>query len=142
MNFLQEVRLDGFEVVQGQLFTRQTGPAMTIRRNNISFNISAYDTLNRCESVQILVNLQRKCIVIKPSNSSDPNSIKWIKPGKTPSGTWIECTPFCKHLIQAWGWDPEKRYRTIGHPVASDNKLMLFFDWSKPEIYEKAKKNA
>lgn len=38
------------------------------------------------------------------------------------------------HLLNLWEWDKELHYRTDGRPVTADKKLMLLFDFSKPEL--------
>ena len=73
-----DISMDGFQVVRGQYFSRQLEPALTLWRRSISFNIPAYNALNNCESVQLLVNPDAKRILVKPAPSKDSDAINWI----------------------------------------------------------------
>lgn len=145
MDFLTNISLDGFKVVQGQCFERQAEIAMTIRKTNISFSIPAHKALNDCEMIQILVNAPKRNIVVMPTNSNDPNAIRWRKHEKNKSVSWIFCSMFCNQIFRDWGWNEDLRYKAKGRIVTSDSKVMLLFDFNNAESYrkqEREKKNA
>ena len=51
----------------------------------------------------------------------------------------MESRTFGEQLYQSWGLDPEYNYRAIGRLVSVNQKVMLLFDFSQPEMW-KAKK--
>ena len=129
-----EISLDGFQVVRGQYFSRQLEPLFTIWYSNISFNTAAFTALNNCESVSIMVNNKTRCVIIKPVPSKDKDAISWLKPPENQKYRKLECSRFTQQLFQLWEWDKELHYRTNGRLVSADKKLMLLFDFTKPEI--------
>lgn len=133
---IQDISMDGFQVIRGRYFSRQLEPALTLWNTSISFNIPAYTALNNCESIQLLVNPDTKRILIKPSLSKDQDAINWIKDLSSPKSTKLECSMFTKQLFEIWGLDKTMRYRTNGKLVQFDRKLMLLFDFSNPEIWK------
>lgn len=61
-----DISMDGFQVIRGLYFSRMMEPALTLWRTSLSFNVPAYNALNNCESVQLLVNLEKRTILVKP----------------------------------------------------------------------------
>lgn len=132
---LNEISLDGFQVVRSQYFCRQIAPCMTIWENCIAFSSSAYTALNKCEYINILVNNRDKKILIKPTLSKNPEAVKWIKNIEKPGSAHLECSGFTKGLFEDWKYNPTYHYRTYGKPVQCDKKLMLLFDFNCAEAW-------
>ena len=65
-------------------------------------------------------------------------TIKCILTAK-PKTTKMECSLFARHLFTKWGWDDTYQYRTNGKLVKFDKKLMLLFDFNRPEIWQGTK---
>ena len=136
---IENISLDGFQVVKSTYFGRQTDPAMTIWRSAIAFNTASHEALNNCETIELRVNEKAKSILIKPISSKDSEPIPWKK-GKEKSKTnRLECSKFAKHLFDTWNLAPEFHYRTTGKLVQCDRKIMLLFDFSKHEVWSGSK---
>ena len=133
---IDDVNLDGFQVVRGHYFSRASEPSVTIRPTSLTFNIAAYGALHNCEAVQILVNQNAQRILVRPINSSEPDAVNWIKDLDAPKAKAIECSAFTRQLYEKWDWSPKRRYRANGKLVKYDKKLMLLFDFTEPEIHE------
>ena len=133
---IEDISMDGFQVVRGHYFCRQADPFMTIWERAIAFNIPAYSALNNCESVQFLVNMNDKRILVKPAPTKEGESVNWIRNPMEPKQTKLECSLFTRQLFEKWGWDSRSRYRTNGKLVKFDKKLMLLFDFSSPEVWK------
>lgn len=131
-----DISLEGYQVVRGQYFSRLIEPNMTIWNRSIQFNVPAYTALTNCESIQLLVHPTERKIVVKPVLSKDPEAINWIKDPSKPKTTKLECSMFTKQLFDQWEWDTTCRYRTNGKLVKFDRKLMLLFDFYRPEIWK------
>lgn len=136
---INEISLDGFQVVRGYYFSRQVEPSFTIWYNNIAFNSAAFNALNGCESVEILVNSAKRSIVVKPIPSTDRDAVNWIKPADTHKYRKLECSKFAHQLFEFWNWNKELHYRTNGKLVTVDKKIMLLFDFTKPEAWHGVK---
>lgn len=60
---IEEISMDGFQVVSGDLFARRSGyysPTCTIWSGGITFNKVALTALNNCERVRIEIHPQKK----------------------------------------------------------------------------------
>ena len=110
---IQEINLEGFQVVSGDLFTnytRTSNPTVTLWHNSLSFSKASLTLLNGCERIRVEINPNSKCLLIVPVTIKD------------------------KDL------DPEFVYRTIGRVVTAKNKVMILFDFNKAESWKQSSK--
>lgn len=131
--------MDGFQVVSGELFKqyqRTNIPSCTLWFNSISFNKASLNILNGCERIRIEVNINARGILIVPVTSRDKDGIKWTKNKKDPIPRKIDCTAFTKQLFDSWDWEKTFVYKAYGRIVTNDNKVMLLYEFSKPEKWE------
>lgn len=132
---INEISLDGFQIVRGQYFSRQIEPSFTIWHNRVAFNLAALNSLNNCETISILVNNRTRCAILKPVPSKDRDAINWLRPMENEKYKKLECSRFTHQLFDIWGWDKDCHYRTNGKLVKAEKKLMLLFDFTKPEVW-------
>ena len=136
---IQEISLEGFKVVSGEYFHgsyRPNVPLLTLWHTCMSFSKAAIAALNNCERVRIEINSQSKCILVIPVTSADRDGVRWMKMGKTAESRKLDCKDLTMSLFNSWDWMPNHVYRTLGRLVTVDKKLMLLFDFSKPEEWE------
>lgn len=136
---IQEIMLEGFQVVSGELFTGSftlSDPRATLWNNSISFNKAALSALNGCERVRIEINPNTKGMLLIPVTKKDKDNVHWVKGVKTPTPRKIECKRFTSQLYKTWDFDPDYVYRTIGRIVTAESKVMLFFDFNKAESWK------
>ena len=131
---LEEILLDGFQLVRRSFFEKGTEPALSISNGTLAFNSACGKALNCCESVQVLVNNNDKKIIITPVTSNEVEAVKWKK--AKCDAYKLDCMSFIKCLFETWKYDVKLRYRGIGRIVQSNGKIMILFDFSKPEIWE------
>lgn len=143
MNFENEIKsisLEGFQVVDCRFFSRSTEPIMTLFPTAIAFNVASQDALNRCESVEILVNEKERCIIIRPAvNTKNTEAIKWRKDPENAKYSRVECTLFGRKIYSAWSLNEKYSYKTVGKLVQCDRKVMLLFDFSQKEAWQGSK---
>ena len=136
---IQEISKEGFQVVSGEAFRRvlRVGqPTATLWPNSISFSKAALQALNLCERIRVEVNLAKRCILIVPVTEKDKDNVHWIKTRKEPAARKIECAAFTSQLYDSWGWKKDLAYRVAGQIVTAEKKVMLLFDFSKPESWK------
>ena len=131
---LDEVSMDGFTIVNGEFFKKPIEPLLTIRDHSFTFNGAAYKALNLVNSIQLFVHITYRRILVTPASSDDQNSLLWLKNPDDLSSHSLECTSFARQLFQAYGWILKNAYRSTGRLVTTNNKVMLLFDFSNPEI--------
>ena len=132
---IKTVTLEGYQIVKGQLFSRQLEPYMTIWQNCVSFNLPCYTALNKCEFITVYVNKDEHRIMITPSMSKDSDSVRWVKNPEAPKSDHIECTHFARQLLEDWNLDKDCRYKAKGRLVQCEKKVMLLFDFTDSEAW-------
>lgn len=140
---IEMIKLDGFKVVSGSLFITHMNisePSMTFKPTEISFAKSAISAFNNCEKIRVEVNSDKKCVLIVPVTSNDRDGVKWIKSLNDPQPRNIACSAFTKQIYELWKWNSESRYRSYGKLVQADGKVMMLFDFNKPEVWKGKKK--
>ena len=145
---IQEISLEGFQVVKGEMFRRgifrPSKPTASIWPTSICFSKAALTALNNCERIRIEVNSVRRCILIVPVTEMDKDSVRWMKNGKDCYTRKMDCPAFTAQLYSNWGWQNNLAYKAVGNIVTSDRKVMIMFDFNDPitwEFKEKAKAN-
>lgn len=140
---LDEISLDGFQVVRGNMFQHapaKSTPTCTIYPSRINFNKMCLLALNNCEFISIRVNPKTKCLLLTPVPSSDKDSIHWIKSSKDQTTRNLESRLFGKDIYSSWGLDESLNYRARGSLVTVNNKVMILFDFNTPEIWRNTRK--
>ena len=140
---IQEINLEGFQVVSGDLFTnytRTSNPTVTLWHSSISFSKASLTLLNGCERIRVEINPNSTCLLIVPVTIKDKDNIHWVKGIKDPVPRKMECKRFTSHLYKTWSLDPEFVYRTIGRVVTAKNKVMILFDFNKAESWKQSSK--
>ena len=130
-----EINLQGFQIVRGQMFNRQSEPAMTMWYSSASFNTACYSALNDCTSIQMLVNSDEKKIIVRPCPSKDKDAVTWLTAADKVKYKKIECSRLTHQLFDLWGLKKDLRYRASGKLVVADQKVMLMFDFANCEIW-------
>lgn len=140
MQSINEIKLDGFQIVRSEMFikrmTRYIEPTCTIWPNCIYFSKPAVRALGNCENIRIHVNVESRKLLVIPVSSSDRDAIRW---SKTKNGNVesrkIECIPFSDELYRAWSLDRTNAYRSVGSLYSVDGKIVLLFDFAEPETW-------
>lgn len=128
---LENISLDGFEIVGKQYFIQDNEPLMTIWCEAIGFSASSFNALENCEAVKIMLNHRNMQVVVIPTPSSDADALKWRKSNNVAKFSRINCTPFTKEIFRLWHLDDTKKYRCYGRKAKIDNRVVLLFDFSK-----------
>lgn len=140
MEAVNEISLDGFKVVSGDYFTTQSrtnDPTLTVWDGSIGFTKQALTLLNVCENVRMQINFTDKRILVTPTTSNDKDALRWIKRVDPLEARKISCVKLTDTLYSSWGWDKNFIYRTRGKLVTAGNKVMLLFDFNKPEHWKR-----
>ncbi len=138
---LNEIDMDGYQVVRSQYFQKVVEPIATLWNNGIGFGLGAFQSLNNPETVQILLNDKTKSLLIRPVSSSQTDAVSWRRCKGEPKYSKLECPQLARKIYEQWGLNRDYHYRTFGRIVQSpDQKIMLLFNFSAPQIYEGTKR--
>lgn len=129
IDVLETVSMDGFQVVNRQLFETPCEPLITVWQEAIGFSAAAYNALENCQMVKILLNKERRAIMIVPTTSSDPEAMKWKATEKVAKFRRITCPAFSRKLMNEWGLELDAKYRCYGKVAKVAEKVVLYFDF-------------
>lgn len=131
---------EGFQIVRGEFFAHVFEPTFTFCNNKIAVNTACIKKLPDVEYIQILVNSERKILIVRPCSEEEKDSFRWCSLGKrTPKQ--ITCRIFFAKVISLMEWDSNYRYRLLGKLIRSNGELLFVFDLTTPEIYTRILKN-
>ena len=129
---------EGFQVVNGSMFSHPFEPTVTFSPRRIAFNttcVSRLDTteekdgkylITRQPCVEVLFNPVERMLAVRPCAPDYPNAIRWTdKKGK---GTSIAAKAFCTILYEILGWDTDYAFRTPAILRRKRDESILFFD--------------
>ena len=136
---IEEISLEGYQLVRGQLFANTPEPTMSIWYSSIAFNVACYSALNDSGAIQLRVHHTDRKIVIVPCPSKDRDAVNWQKAPDKQKSRKIECSKFAHQLYDLWGLNKDARYRAPGKLVTADKKVMILFDFTDPEVWEGTK---
>ncbi len=146
MELINEISMDGFQIVSGEYFcnySRVNAPTITIWDGTLGFSRQNLVLLNTCENVVLRINGEAKKILVIPAQSKDKDAIKWIKKTNPLEAKKFTCPKLTDLLYETWKWDKDMIYRAIGQLITIQNKVMLYYDFSEPESWKRPEaKNA
>ena len=124
-----EFNFEGFESVSGELFSNSVIPQVTIKHGSLVFNAHAIKMLDDCRQIQILMNYEKKSMLIRACDDNLFHSVQWSKIDKNGEviPKIIYGKPFTGKLIYEMFWEFKGTYKINGKQVKDlDEKLLEF----------------
>ena len=134
---------DGYQVVRKELFAHLRDPAVTIRRDSVTFNTACINGLEDVVYIQIEINSELKRMVIRGCGENDKDALRWCiaKPDKRKSRK-MTGREFSSSLYKTMGWDENCRYKILGYRIEFEGETLYIFDLTVPEIFHERSKKA
>ena len=134
---------DGYQVVRKELFAHLRDPAVTIRRDSVTFNTACINGLEDVVYIQIEINSELKRMVIRGCGENDKDALRWCiaKPDKRKSRK-MTGQEFSSSLYKTMGWDENCRYKILGYRIEFEGETLYIFDLTVPEIFHERSKKA
>ena len=128
---------DGYEVVRREYFSKANCPAITIQYGKIRFNFKAIEKLDCCSHILILINSEKKRIIVKPCDEDDKDSLQWsrINKDKKLVPRMITARPFCALLFKDMNWHLECTFKMLGTLLKCGQEKQFVFDLKNAERY-------
>lgn len=126
---------DDFQVVRGEFFAHVFEPSITFSDSKVYVNTACVKKLPDTDYIQILINKEKKKLVVRPCNEDERDSFRWCSATAKRSPKQVTCRPFFAMLCDEMGWDPNYRYKFLGKMIRSNGESIFLFDLSAPEIY-------
>ena len=126
---------EDFQVVRGEFFAHVFEPSITFSDSKVYVNTACVKKLPDTDYIQILINKEKKKLVVRPCNEDERDSFRWCSATSKRSPKQVTCRPFFAMLCDEMGWDPNYRYKFLGKMIRSNGESIFLFDLSAPEIY-------
>lgn len=129
---------DGFQVVRREFFAHLREPACTFNQCKFSVNKACLKKFPQTDYVQVLVNRETKVLALRPCAEGARDSYMWsgtTKGKRTPKA--ITCQIFFAKIVTMMDWNPEYRYKLLGHIVKANGEYLIAFDLTSAEVYQR-----
>ena len=136
----EEVEFDysGFQVVRREFFAHLQEPSIVFNQGKIGVNTACVRKLPETDFIQILVNREKKQLVVRPCEESDIHSFVWCtsKEGRKHPRQ-VTGKLFFMKICSLMNWNPEYRYKIMGKLVRSQGQYLFVFDLVATEMYKR-----
>ena len=136
----QSFSYDGYQIVRKELFAHLRDPAITIRKDSVTFNAACIEGLEDVVYIHMMFNRELKRIVVEGCDENDKDALRWgiAKPDKRKSRKMVG-KPFSELVYREMGWDENCRYKILGYRIQFEGKTLYVFDLMVPEIFHERK---
>jgi hypothetical protein len=126
---LEEIDLEGFEVVPKIMFSNIL-PTVTLKNGSLVFNLQAIKMLDGCSNIQILINIDKKSMIVKPCGKNLFHSVQWSKVDKNGKliPKRIYGKPFTGRLFYDMYWDFKGTVKKTGELQKDLGEKFLIFE--------------
>lgn len=131
----QDFNYDGYQVVRKELFAHQRDLAVVIRRDSITFNTACIEGLEDVVYINILVNSEKRKMVVRKCGENDKDAIRWCvaKPDKRKSRK-ISGKVFTAKMHKDMDWNADC-YKVLGYRITFEGETIYIFDLTETEIF-------
>ncbi len=136
---LPRVSLEGSEVVRRQFMSHIKEIILTVRPDGIQFNNSCVQKMEGCDYINILINRQKRWLIVRPCGQDDRDAQRWCnnKDG-VRRGRKLTGRDFCTRLYRMMGWNKGYYYKICGTPALREDdegEVLLVFELEEYERY-------
>jgi len=129
--------LDGYELLDSQLFISSNMPIVKITSEEISFNKICYEKLGSCEAIEVLYEPHENMMAIRPCQADHPNAVEWVKcNGNRTIMRKLKAYGFSSLLFETNEWKSNFKVKVIGNKNAkgSDSAIIFNIDEAEPSV--------
>jgi len=127
--------LEVCQVVRSEFMSPTFRPRLTFNFDSMSFNGGCVRLFNRVENVQLLINVDKKQLIVLPCEKTTKDSLKWCTfKGDKVVPRKNSCRIFGAKLYELMGWIPDNRYKVQAVYQKIDNVELLVFNLEECEM--------
>ena len=132
---------DGYQIVRREMFAHMREPAVTIRKDSITFNTACINGMEDAVYIQVMVNRKDHRMAIRQCAENDKDSIRWcIEKADKRKTRKITSKEFSRRIYQMMDWSDKCRYKILGHRIIHEGKVLYVFELDVQEILYERKK--
>lgn len=124
---------EGYQVVRREFFAHLSEPSITFNRYKVYVNTACLRKAPDTEFVQIMVNTEKRKMLVRPCHEDEKDSFSWCTARRKPRE--ITCRVFFAKMMDFMNWTPEYRYKLIGKKIVSSGEQLFVFDLSAVEMF-------
>lgn len=129
--------LEDAQVVQSEFLSSVFKPKVTLNYDSITFNSSCVRLFEEVEHVLILMDANRRRIVLIPCQEHEKNAFKWckIKDGRKMART-SSARIFGGKIFEMMEWKKENRYKPQAIYQEVDGRPIIVFNLNESEMVQ------
>ena len=132
-----EFSFEGYQVVRRELFAHINDPAVTIRRDSVTFNNACIRGLEDAVYILILINPHIHRLLIQRCDENEKNALRWCIPREEGrESRQIKSRDFSDQLYKLLDWDKRNRYKILGYRIKYQGEAMFIFDLMETEVFD------
>ena len=136
-----EFSFEGYQVVRRELFAHLHDPAVTIRRDSVTFNNACIKGLEDAVYILILINPHIIRLLVRKCDDDEKNALRWCIPKENGrESRQIKSRDFSDQLFKLLDWDKRNRYKILGYRITYKGEAMFIFDLMETDIEEDLKR--
>lgn len=127
---------DGYQIVRREMFAHLREPAVTIRKDSITFNTACIEGFEDVVYIHVMISEGDKRLVIRKCEENDMDSLRWCinKPDKRKSR--VIKGRFSKRIYEIMQWSDSCRYKILGHRIQYQGETLYVFELESCEIFK------
>jgi hypothetical protein len=128
---------DGYDVVRREFFSKANCPAVTLKYGSVVLNVRAIRKLDECRFFQILMNTEKKTMIIKPCEEDDKDSLQGSRIDKREKVVprAISAKVFTAQLYKDMNWNIESTIKVLGMLLTCKDEKIFVFNLANAEAY-------
>lgn len=135
---IEEMDLSGFQVVRREFFAHIQEPSIVFNQGKIGVNTACVRKIPETDYIQILVNREKKLMVIRPCHEYEIHSFLWCKvKNEKKYPRVVTGKLFFMKICALMNWNPENRYKIMGKMVRSGGQDLFLFNLMDFEMYKR-----
>lgn len=134
----EDFDFEGYQVVRREFFAHMRDPSITFKDCKIYVNNACLKKFPSTDYVQILINQETKIMALRPCIEGENDSYQWCYESKGKrKPKQVSCSLFFAKIFTLMGWNPDYRYKLLGHVIHSNGTYLLAFDLTATEVYQR-----
>lgn len=137
----EDFDFNDYQVVRREFFAHISEPSITFNNCKFSVNAACLNKFPDYDYAQVLINRNKKVLVIRPCAESAKDSFSWCSINTKAKGKRkpkpITCRLFFAKIVEMMNWNPDYRYKILGKVVHANQEYLIVFDLTATEIYQR-----
>lgn len=137
----EDFDFNDYQVVRREFFAHISEPSITFNNCKFNVNVACLNKFPDYDYAQVLINRNKKMLVIRPCAESAKDSFSWCSINTKAKGKRkpksITCRLFFAKIVEMMNWNPDYRYKILGKVVHANQEYLIVFDLTATEVYQR-----